>query len=35
MSSHSKWPSCAAIYGKCDAALARFLADPSGIALAV
>ena len=27
--------SCAAIYGRCDAALAPFLADPPGIALAV
>ena len=26
---------CAAICGRCDAALARFLADPPGIALAV
>ena len=32
---HSKRPSCAAICGRCDAALARFLADPPGIALAV
>ena len=30
-----KRPSCAAICGRCDAALARFLADPPGIALAV
>ena len=31
----SKRPSCAAICGRCDAALARFLADHPGIALAV
>ena len=31
----SKRRSCAAICGRCDAALARFLADPPGIALAV
>ena len=30
-----KQPSCAAICGRCDAALARFLADSPGIALAV
>ena len=30
-----KRPSCAAIFGMCDAALARFLAGPPGIALAV
>ena len=34
-SPRSKRPSCAAICGRCDAALARFLADPPGIALAV
>ena len=33
-SSLSKRPSCVAICGRCDAALARFLADP-GISLAV
>ena len=31
----SKRPSCGAICERCDAALARFIADPSGIALAV
>ena len=34
-SSRSKRPSCATICGRCDAALAPFLADPLGIALAV